>query len=50
MVALESVFYSIKEGGNTFIGKFFPTGAWGKIFAKVSNFHLQKTQLTYVLY
>ncbi|MBU4293619.1 MAG: hypothetical protein KJ770_06175 [Actinobacteria bacterium] len=23
--------------------KKFPTGAWGKIFAKVRNFHLQKT-------
>jgi len=21
----------------------FPTGAWGKYFAKVRNFHLQKT-------
>jgi len=27
----------------------FPTGAWGKIFAKVGNFTLQKTHLAALL-
>jgi hypothetical protein len=27
----------------------FPTGAWGKIFAKVGNFILQKTLFQYLV-
>jgi len=32
---------------NVFCKVKFPTGAWGKIFAKVGNFTLQKTFYTY---